>query len=70
MSFEYKVSRCTFKRNPLNDDHAQRLVEEWLNGLGKEGWELVSIIPPGAYVFKRPLEEITMTATESIFLPD
>lgn len=53
MSFEYKVAAFTFKKQPISNDFAQKAVEDWLNSLGKEGWELVSIIPPGAYVFKR-----------------
>ena len=29
-------------------------VEEHLNELGAQGWELVATLPPCAFVFKRP----------------
>jgi hypothetical protein len=38
--------------------------EEWLNGLGEQGWELIIAIPADDgfdVVFKRPLEEKAKT---------
>lgn len=31
------------------------IMQDILNQLGNEGWELVATAPSGAYVFKRPL---------------
>lgn len=31
------------------------IMQDKLNQLGKEGWELVAIDPAGPYTFKRPL---------------
>lgn len=43
-------------------DHGSRRVEEMLTELGREGWELVTIIPTtiggsDTLYFKRPLDE-------------
>jgi hypothetical protein len=44
-AFEYKVL-------------IRRAQEDDLNELGKEGWELVAVLPDGKMYFKREIEQI------------
>lgn len=42
-----------------NDETDKRTIDEVLNELGKDGWELVdtrTVVSSGFYHFKRPLE--------------
>ena len=40
-------------------------MQDKLNQLGKEGWELVAIDPDGPYVFKRPLISISINSEKT-----
>lgn len=38
------------------------IMQDKLNQLGKEGWELVAVSPTGAYTFKRPLISLSINS--------
>ena len=56
--WEYKVV-C----RPLHADYSY--VENILNQLGNEGWELVAIAPTGGFTLKRPLINISINSEKS-----
>jgi len=49
--FEYKtvVTKISRQRDDI-EDSAGNLLENDLNGLGMQGWELVSVIPVATYI--------------------
>ena len=55
--WEYKVS--TYRPNPESDKLASVALEEWMNALGRDGWELVLNQAGFNYVFKRRLVQKT-----------
>ena len=52
---------CEGVETLIGDERRSAFVRRYLNGLGREGWELVSIQPLTAhsayYAFKRPAQE-------------
>jgi hypothetical protein len=62
--WEYKVLVTEIKMKLMGQDTAWRELEPQLNVLGREGWELVSVVPVSQtngftnylqYTFKRPI---------------
>lgn len=50
VTWEYKVVH--YKEFIVTEKDIQQL-EEWLNKLGEEGWNLITVFTNGTYVFKR-----------------
>jgi hypothetical protein len=52
--FEYKLIKPTFNRRS-GDDAVRNEIEQQLNALGQEGWEIVAVNDDFEYVLKREI---------------
>ena len=55
--WEYKILSRGYEPNEVMQDR--------LNKLGNEGWELVAVTPEGGYTLKRPVINISINSEKS-----